>query len=118
MQLNKFVFWLDANLPPKAVLWLSETFGVTAFHVFSMDLLSGDDHEIFEKAQMSNEPVILISKDEDFVNLVLRKKAPPYIIWLTAGNLSNSRLKDILLNNLEEAVKKLLHSEHYFIEIS
>lgn len=118
MQLSDYVYWIDANLPPKAANWLSDSFGIAAFHVGSLDFLSTNDNEIFDKAKSLDQKVIIISKDEDFVDVVLRKKAPPYIIWLTAGNLTNERLKIVLLANLEAAVAQLVIPGNSFIEIS
>src|ERR1035437_186193 len=103
MLLNDFIYWIDANLPPKTVIWLEEAFGVKAKHVFHIDFLTATDEEIFQKAADANENIIIITKDEDFVELVLRKKSPPKIVWITAGNLSNDHLKKILLEHLPEA---------------
>src|SRR5437763_13344561 len=100
MQLSDYIYWIDANLPPKTTTWLEEAFGVTAKHVLQIDFLAATDNEIFQKAATSNEDIIIITKDEDFVELVLRKKPPPKIVWITAGNLSNDHLKKILLEHL------------------
>jgi predicted nuclease of predicted toxin-antitoxin system len=118
MPLNDYVYWIDSNLPPKAAIWLHEAFGVNAIHVMSMNMLSAPDPEIFKKAAQSSEKVILLSKDEDIVNLVLRKKPPPYVIWITTGNLSNIDLKSILLTNLEEAVEYIQNANSPFVEIN
>jgi predicted nuclease of predicted toxin-antitoxin system len=37
-----------------------------------------------------------MTKDSDFVDLVERLGPPPQIIWLTCGNTSNLRLREIL----------------------
>jgi predicted nuclease of predicted toxin-antitoxin system len=118
MPLKNYTYWIDANLPPKTVEWLEQALGVTAKHVFNINFLTAEDNEIFQKAKDSNENVILITKDEDFIELVLRKKPPPKIIWITAGNLSNTQLREILLRNLEIAVEQLHNTEYSFIEIS
>jgi len=92
MQLSDFAYWIDANLHPKTSDWLQSDFGVESRHVFNMDFLAAEDAEIFSKARQEPKNVIIIPKDEDFVELVLRKKPPPKIIWITAGNLSNKEL--------------------------
>lgn len=117
MQLNDYLYWIDANLPPKTVFWLSDAFGVNAEHVFSLNLLTNGDKEIFEKARQSSQQIIIITKDEDFVELVLRKKSPPKVIWITAGNLTNDQLKEILIKNLKQAVIKLQNPNEPFVEI-
>ena len=117
MPLNDFVFWIDANLPFKAVYWLQDKFGVHAEHVYKLGLLSAGDVTIYEAAIKSNQSVIIITKDEDFADLALRRKTYPKVIWITAGNLSNNDLQHILLTHFETAVEKLQNPEHYFIEI-
>jgi predicted nuclease of predicted toxin-antitoxin system len=118
MQLNDYVYWIDANLPPQTVEWLKDTFNVQAEHVFSMNLLSAEDHEIFQLAKISKNNIIVVTKDEDFIELVLKKKTPPKIIWITAGNLSNKQLKSLLLDNFKTAVITLQNPHEHFVEIS
>jgi predicted nuclease of predicted toxin-antitoxin system len=117
MQLNDYIYWVDANLPPKSAIWLHHAFGVKATHVSQIDFLTTTDDEIFQKAVGLKDNIIIVTKDEDFVELVLRKKSPPKIVWITAGNLSNDHLKRILLENLPEAIAKLSNPEYYFVEI-
>jgi len=118
MPLKDHVYWIDANLPPKVVTWLEIGFGVKSVHVFSMNLISAGDDEIFNEAKKSGGNMIIITKDEDFTELVMRKKPPPWVIWVTVGNLANDHLKTILLNNLETAVQYLESSEYFFVEIT
>jgi predicted nuclease of predicted toxin-antitoxin system len=51
------------------------------------------------------------------VDLVERLEAPPQIIWLTCGNTSNARLREILSSNLPDALE-LLKSGEKLVEIS
>lgn len=118
MPLNDHTFWLDANLPPKAVQWLSEHFNAKATHIASLNFLTTDDNTIFEAAKRSGESVIIITKDEDFVNLVLVKKGGPKIIWITAGNISNVHLRSILISCLQQAVETLENDHNFFVEIN
>jgi predicted nuclease of predicted toxin-antitoxin system len=37
-----------------------------------------------------------MTKDSDFVALLDRFGPPPQVIWITCGNTSNARLKEIL----------------------
>ncbi|MBD2066372.1 hypothetical protein H6F93_02325 [Leptolyngbya sp. FACHB-671] len=57
------------------------------------------------------------NKDSDFVDLVDRFGSPPQIIWLTCGNTSNARLREILSTTLLEALE-LLRSGEVLVEIS
>ncbi len=59
---------------------------------------------------------IVLTKDEDFIGLLKKHKAPPKIIWLTCGNTSNKRLKEILSSKLNEALELLQAND--LVEIS
>jgi predicted nuclease of predicted toxin-antitoxin system len=59
---------------------------------------------------------IVVTKDEDFIGLLKKHSAPPKVIWLTCGNTSNQRLKQILTANLIDAIDLL--STNDLVEIS
>jgi predicted nuclease of predicted toxin-antitoxin system len=107
--------WIDAHLSPAIATWISNTFGVTAIALRDIALRDAEDPEIFEAAKFQN--VILMTKDSDFVDLVDRLDSPPQIIWLTCGNTSNARLKEILSSILPEALK-LLQTGEKLVEIN
>jgi len=48
---------------------------------------------------------IVLTKDEDFVKLLHRQGSPPRIIWLTCGNTSNVRMREILESYIETALE-------------
>jgi predicted nuclease of predicted toxin-antitoxin system len=58
-----------------------------------------------------------MTKDRDFVELVERYGSPPQVIWLTCGNTSNARLKEILTATLPDALE-LLRSGERLVEIT
>ena len=60
------------------------------------------DLEIFNAAKEAD--IVLITKDSDFSDLIQRFGAPPRVIWLRCGNTSNTRLKQIFLRTLAEAI--------------
>ncbi len=88
------IVWLDAQLPPALADWMRAEFGVEAFSLKALGLRDAKDRDIFAAAR--NAGVMLISKDSDFVDLVQRHGAPPQLIWLTCGNVTNARLKVVL----------------------
>ena len=49
--------------------------------------------------------------DSDFVLLLERLGPPPQILWVTCGNTSNARLRDILLTSFPEARARLEQGE-------
>ena len=97
--------WLDAQLPPQLAAWLRTEFGHDAHAVRDLGLRDADDRTIFSQARNAN--AILLSKDVDFVALVGRLGAPPKLIWLTCGNVSNEALRILLSLRLDAALKVL-----------
>ena len=59
---------------------------------------------------------VVLTKDEDFVVLVRTLQASPKVIWLTCGNTSNERLKEIFTLRLRQALELL--STNDLVEIS
>ena len=112
---EKFEYWIDANLPRQLALWLKEKFSVNAFHLNDLGLLHASDKEIYLKA--SDKPVVILTKDEDFADLMRSGSAFPKVIWVTVGNISNQQLKKIIIDNFEEALLKLVN-ENNLVEIT
>ena len=107
--------WVDAHLSPEIAVWITNTFGVAAFALRDIGLRDAEDPEIFAAAKAQS--VIVMTKDRDFADLVDRFGAPPQIIWLTCGNTSNARLREILSVTLPQALE-LLRSGESLVEIS
>jgi predicted nuclease of predicted toxin-antitoxin system len=106
--------WIDAHLSPAIATYITITFGVTALGLRDIGLRDAEDIEIFMVAKAQR--VILMTKDSDFVELVERLGTPPQIIWLTCGNTTNSRLKEILILVLPKALE-ILSSGEKIVEI-
>ena len=97
--------WLDAQLPPQLANWIQQSFAINSVALRDIGLRDATDLLIFEAAKTAN--AILVSKDSDFVELVMRLGPPPKLIWLTCGNVSNAALQDIFMTRLREAVQVL-----------
>ncbi len=97
--------WIDAQLSPDIAPWISDNFDLEAFAVRDIGLRDAEDIEIFQAAREAN--VIVMTKDRDFADLLDRFGAPPKVIWITCGNTSNARLKEILTANLYAALEIL-----------
>jgi predicted nuclease of predicted toxin-antitoxin system len=52
-----------------------------------------------------------MTKDSDFILLLDRFGPPPQVIWVTCGNTSSARLKEILSTTLPSALGLLLSGE-------
>jgi predicted nuclease of predicted toxin-antitoxin system len=108
------IVWIDAQLSPVLASWITATFDITAFSLRDLGLRDAEDDEIFAAAKAQG--TIIMTKDSDFVDLVNRFGAPPQIIWLTCGNTSNARLKEILGITLLDALE-LLRAGEILVEI-
>src|SRR5439155_24857559 len=109
------IIWLDAQLPPSAAAWITSTFGIEARAVRDLGLRDAQDPAIFQAAR--NAGAVVMTKDSDFVEMVRRLGTPPQVLWLTCGNTSNARLREILSRDLPAALARLQGGES-LIEIS
>ena len=101
--------WLDAHLPPAIAPWITGQFPVAAVAVRDLGLRGSKDREIFLAGRRAD--AIVMTKDRDFAWLLRELGAPPKVIWLTFGNTSNARLKQILARNLGSALAFLQAGE-------
>ena len=99
------LIWVDAQLPPVLSQWIEAPGKIRAVHISEVGLLRAEDPEIFEKARAAG--AVVLTKDEDFVQLQERLGAPPQLVWLTCGNLSNRQLKHRLLSRWQRAIELL-----------
>ena len=107
--------WIDAQLSPALARWVSEIFGVAAHAVRDLEFREVKDLAIFQAAREAG--AVIMSKDSDFVLLLERFGPPPQILWVTCGNTSNARLRDVLLKSFPEARVRLEQGEP-LVEIS
>jgi predicted nuclease of predicted toxin-antitoxin system len=103
------ILWIDAHLSPALARWLSDTFGVTAHAVRDLRLRAAKDLPIFHAAREAG--AVIMSKDSDFVLLLERLGPPPQILWVTCGNTSNARLREVLLKSFPGARIRLEQGE-------
>jgi predicted nuclease of predicted toxin-antitoxin system len=108
--------WIDAQLSPLLANWITENFAtIEAVAVRDLGLRDAEDQVIFFSAREAN--VTVMTKDSDFLELQKRLGVPPKIIWVTCGNTSNAKLKEILAANLRQACE-LLESGEILVEIT
>jgi predicted nuclease of predicted toxin-antitoxin system len=107
--------WVDAQMSPAIAAWITSNYSVTAVAVRDLGLRDADDKEIFEAARQ--EKAVVMTKDSDFLQLLDKLGPPPQVIWVTCGNTSNSRLKEVLTHTLPKALDLLSFGEK-LVEIS
>lgn len=110
-------FWVDAQISPQFAPWLSTRFGVVAVALRDLGLRDATDRAIFDAARNAAIPVVVITKDRDFSELVLRHGAPPSVLWLTCGNTSNARLR-VIFEQLFPQALALLQAGDPLVEIA
>lgn len=101
--------WVDAQLPPAIARWLAANFDVQAAALRDIGLRDAEDEEIFHAARDAGATVM--TKDSDFVDLLDRLGPPPQVIWITCGNTSNTRLREVLTATLPDALRMLAEGE-------
>ena len=102
--------WIDAQLSPSLAMWINQNFDtVSAKSVRAIGLRDANDEVIFQQAKIQN--VVIMTKDIDFVRLLERNGPPPKLIWITAGNTSNYRMREILGKYLLIAINMLIIGE-------
>ena len=109
------MIWLDAHLSPRIAKFITEKLGHHAAALSDLNLQSEEDSVLFEKAAKNN--VIFVSKDKVFAELVQRRGPPTHVIWLTCGNTTESRLKEVFELHLELALGMIEQGEP-LVEIS
>ena len=101
--------WLDAQLPPALAAWVTATFGIDTQSVRDLGLREAKDQQIFQAAR--DAEAVVVTKDSDFVELVERLGSPPQVLWVTCGNTTNARLKQVLVKCFPHAVQLLQQGE-------
>ncbi len=107
--------WVDANLSPAIAPWMTQEIGCEAWSVQRLGLLTATDSEIFEKAR--EEDAVILTKDGDFIDLVNRHGTPPRVVWLSCGNTTNARLRQIMTTQWVR-VDQLLREGHPVVELT
>lgn len=109
------ILWIDAQLSPAIAPWINATFDIQAHAVRDLGLRDAKDLQIFRAAR--EKKAVVMTKDADFLVLLDQHGPPPQILWVTCGNTSNARLKEVLTKSLPVAIKLLRQGEK-LIEIS
>jgi predicted nuclease of predicted toxin-antitoxin system len=93
-------FMVDAQLPPALAEFLRGK-GHDAVALREIGLRDADDPNIWERARL--DATIIVTKDEDFAQMVAANDEGPRVLWVRTGNL----LKRVLLARFENAWPEL-----------
>jgi predicted nuclease of predicted toxin-antitoxin system len=106
---------IDAQRSPALAAWINRNYEeIEAQSIRAVGLRDAGDEEIYRAARTAE--VIVMTKDSDFLNLLDRLGPPPKVIWVTCGNTSNRRMRQILNQTLHSAVD-MLEGEEELVEI-
>jgi predicted nuclease of predicted toxin-antitoxin system len=110
--------WIDAQLSPALAPFVTDLFGaalaIEASSVKWLGLRDATDEAIYAAAREAG--AIVLTKDADFAVMLERHGPPPCVIWVTLGNTSNARMREVLRKALPEALS-LLRSGEALVEI-
>lgn len=109
------IIWIDAQLPPALASWLAAQFAVEAANLESLGLRQAQDIDIFQRARRPGH--VIMTKDDDFVDIVTRLGAPPQILWITCGNVTNRALQELLTRSFP-AARALLEAGEPVVELT
>ena len=108
-------FWIDAQLSPALAPWLNDTFAVQALSTQRLGLRDASDERIFFAAREAH--AVVITKDQDFVQLLNQLGPPPQVVWITCGNTSNAQMRKILGQTFRNAIS-ILQTGESLVEIT
>ena len=102
---------LDANVSWRLVIILKEHFG-ECIHTDDIPELEfpAKDAKIWQYAK--DNDYIIVTRDNDFNDLISVRGFPPKIVWLRTGNCSRKSTADLLIRS-KQAIQELYKSEEY-----
>jgi predicted nuclease of predicted toxin-antitoxin system len=107
-------FLVDAQLPKSLCITLQDL-GFDSIH--TLDLQEGNRTKDWQISLCSvKEKRIVISKDSDFVESLLVSEKPYKLLYISTGNITNKKLKNILKNNIERLFE--VFKDHRFVELN
>jgi len=107
-------FVVDAQLPRRLATQLAAS-GHDAIHTLDLPAANHtQDNDIVALAIRDNR--IVATKDNDFVVSFHLRGAPPKLLLISTGNMSNDNLSKLLASNLTALENAF--SKHAFVELS
>ena len=107
-------FLVDAQLPRRLALELAAS-GHDAIHTLDLPAANRTtDQDIVALA--TRESRVVVTKDNDFVVSFHLRGAPPKLLLISTGNISNDKLSQLFAANVAALGKAF--SQHDFVELS
>ncbi len=96
-------FLVDAHLPLRLARWLRAE-GHEAVHTRDLPVGNRTEDNAINELSLREQRVV-VTKDEDFVDLFLLRHEPYKLLLVATGNISNKELELIFQKNLEAIVE-------------
>ena len=107
-------FLVDAQLPVRLARFLQSA-GYDAVHTRDLPQQNATSDVEINALSIAQERIV-ITKDADFLNSFLTIHQPYKLLLMTTGNIKNSQLETLFMQNLQSLVE--LFEEHSYIELS
>lgn len=107
-------FLVDAQLPLLLARCLREA-GHDVVHTRELPDQNTTPDSVINQISMDQERVV-ITKDADFLETFLLQQRPYKLLLVTTGNIKNSELEMLFLNNLNQIVN--LFEQYSYLELS
>lgn len=113
---KKWEIWLDTQISPAIAKWMAEYTGHTVRSSYSLSITDLSDLDIYQKAKDQGN-VIILSKDADFSELIVRLGAPPKLINIKIGNCKNSILWSKIRPQINNVLDVLINTDINIVDI-
>lgn len=107
-------FLVDAQLPLRLARCLREV-GHDVVHTRELPEQNATPDSVINQISVDQERVV-ITKDADFLETFLLQQRPYKLLLVTTGNIKNSELEMLFLNNLNQIVE--LFEQYSYLELS
>jgi predicted nuclease of predicted toxin-antitoxin system len=107
-------FLVDAQLPLRLAYRLRDA-GHDVLHTRELPSQNSTPDSAINQISLEQERIV-ITKDLDFLESFLIRQQPYKLLLVTTGNIKNSELEALFLNNLSQLVELL--EQHNYIELS
>ena len=104
----------DENLSPELPRLLACEFSNSS-HVRDLGLVGADDSVIWSAA--ATQGLVLVTKDDDFLELSVLRGAPPKVVVLTLGNCRTSEVAALLRSEKSKLERFELDADASILEL-
>jgi predicted nuclease of predicted toxin-antitoxin system len=107
-------FLVDAQLPLRLARLLQSA-GYDTLHTRDLSQQNATSDSDINTLSLAQERIV-VTKDTDFLNSFLTVQQPYKLLLITTGNIKNSELESLFINNLQQLVE--LFEQHSYIEMN